>query len=72
MTEHHQSLAATETDTAPPSGKWGDVWRQFTSHRGAMAGGIFFVFIVLAVIIGPSLWTIEPTYIDIRGRLRWA
>jgi len=68
MTEHHQSLAATETDTAPPSGKWGDVWRQFTSHRGAMAGGIFFVFIVLAVIIGPSLWTIEPTYIDIRAR----
>ena len=45
-----------------------DVWGQFTSHKGAMAGLFVFSFIVLAVIFGPYLHTIDPTYSDFRAR----
>lgn len=44
---------------------WGDVWQQFRKHRLAMLGSIVFGFIILAVIIGPYIWTVDPEYIDI-------
>lgn len=64
------------TDTAPmkeeayrpPRSQWWDVWDQFSTHRGALIGTIVFFTIVFAVLIGPYLWTIEPTFIDIRAR----
>ncbi len=52
----------------PPRSQWRDVWDQFKHHKGALVGGIFFLLIVVAVFIGPFLWTIDPTYIDIRAR----
>ena len=52
----------------PPRNQWLDVWDQFRSHRGALAGGIIFVLIVLAVFLGPFVWPHDPTYIDIRSR----
>ncbi|WP_417279407.1 ABC transporter permease [Celeribacter sp.] len=63
----------TDTTTLPvheekPRNQWWDVWDQFKTHKGAMAGLIFFVFIVLAVYLGPFLWTIDPSHIDIRAR----
>ncbi len=45
-----------------------NVWRQFKTHKGAMAGTIVFSTIVLAVVFGPLIWTIDPSYIDIRAR----
>lgn len=48
--------------------QWWDVWDQFKTHKGALFGAAVFLFIVLAVTIGPLLWTIEPTFIDIRAR----
>lgn len=48
--------------------QWWDVWDQFKTHKGAMAGLIFFISIVLFVMVGPWLWHIDPTYIDIRAR----
>ena len=50
------------------SSQWGDVWDQFKTHRGALIGSIVFVIIVFGVIVGPFLWTIDATYIDIRAR----
>ena len=47
---------------------WGDVWRQFRMHRGAMAGVAVFAFILLAVIFGPYLHSIDPQFLDIRAR----
>jgi len=47
---------------------WGDVWRQFRAHRGAMAGSAVFLFIVLGVTIGPYIHTIDPQYLDMRAR----
>ncbi|MCY3877643.1 MAG: ABC transporter permease [Rhodobacteraceae bacterium] len=54
--------------TAPPSSQWNDVWHQFKSHRGALVGCLFFVFILLTVAFGPMVWSIDPQYIDIRAR----
>ena len=54
-------------ETAPHS-QWHDVWRQFRAHRGALAGMAVFVFIIAAVFLGPLIWTIDATYIDIRAR----
>ncbi len=54
--------------SAPPSSQWRDVWDQFKHHKGALIGGGFFLFIVLAVFLGPLFWTIDATFIDIRSR----
>lgn len=48
--------------------QWRDVWRQFRSHRGAMVALVLFVGTILFVAIGPYLWTIDPTYVDIGAR----
>ncbi|SMX34004.1 ABC transporter permease [Actibacterium lipolyticum] len=65
------------TDTAPqiteeafrrPRNQWWDVWDQFRTHKGALVGFIIFITIMVAVLIGPYLWTIDPGYIDIRAR----
>ena len=50
------------------SSQWQDVWDQFKTHTGALIGSIVFVIIVFGVIVGPFLWTIDATYIDIRAR----
>ena len=39
---------------------WGDVWRQFRKHKGALTGMIVFAFITLAVFIGPYIYNIDP------------
>ena len=54
--------------STPPRSQWLDVWGQFRRHKGAMAGGIIFFTIVAAVFLGPFVWTIEATHIDIRAR----
>mgnify|MGYP001128771259 FL=1 len=54
--------------TLPARSQWRDVWDQFKHHRGAMFGAGFFVFILLFVTVGPLLWHIDATYIDIRAR----
>ena len=55
-------------DDVPARNQWWDVWDQFKTHKGAVFGACFFIFVVLAVYIGPYLWTIEATYIDVRAR----
>lgn len=47
---------------------WGDVWSQFTSHKGAMVGAAFFSLIVLAVLFGPYIHTLDPQLLDIRSK----
>lgn len=39
---------------------WADVWRQFRRHKGAMAGLGTFIFISLAVIVGPFVYPYDP------------
>jgi peptide/nickel transport system permease protein len=47
---------------------WLDVWHQFRSHKGAMAGVGVFAFIVLAVLLGPYIHDIDPQYLDYRSK----
>jgi len=51
-------------DLRPPRSQWRDVWDQFRTHKGAMAGGFVLLFLVLFVLIGPMIWRIDPTFID--------
>ena len=48
--------------------QWADVWDQFKTHRGAVIGMAFFVFICLAVLLWPYLWTLDSNFIDIRSK----
>ncbi|WP_022707755.1 ABC transporter permease [Paracoccus zeaxanthinifaciens] len=57
-----------EPEIVQTRSQWRDVWRQFRSHRGAMVALAIFVFIILFVSVGPLLWSIDPTYVDIRAR----
>jgi peptide/nickel transport system permease protein len=52
----------------PARSQWLDIWDQFKVHKGALIGMLFFLFILVFVIIGPLIWPIDPTYIDIRAR----
>ena len=59
---------ADEGPLEPPRSQWVDVWQQFTRHKGAMMGGAFLVFITLAVLAGPWIWTLDPQTLDIRNK----
>lgn len=61
-----QPLDTHDNDAA--RNQWWDVWNQFKTHKGAVMGATFFIFVILAVYLGPFLWTIDPTYIDVRAR----
>ena len=54
--------------STPARSPWRDLWDQLRLHPGAMLGGAVFLFIVLAVFLGPLFWSIDATYIDIRAR----
>jgi peptide/nickel transport system permease protein len=60
-------LEPVKRDTSARS-QWWDVWDQFKTHKGALFGAAVFLFILLAVTLGPLVWTLEPTFIDIRAR----
>lgn len=47
---------------------WRDVWVQFRAHRGAMVGAIVFFSIVLLVLVGPFIHTLDPQYPDYKVR----
>lgn len=51
-----------------PRNQWLDVWDQFRNHKGAMVGAVVFGLILTGVLIGPLLWHLDPSYIDIRAR----
>ena len=52
----------------PHRSLWYDVWAQFRTHRGALVGVTVFTLIVLAVVVGPYLHTVDPTYLDYRAK----
>ncbi len=44
---------------------WGDAWVQFRRNKLAMFGLVILVGLILFILIGPSLYTTDPKYIDI-------
>jgi len=43
---------------------WGDAWRRFKKHRLAMFGSVVIIFLILAVLVGPSVWTVDRDALD--------
>ena len=66
-TDPYAALQDKEPPKAPRS-QWKDVWDQFKHHKGALLGGGFLIFITLAVILGPYIWTVDPQKLDIRNK----
>ncbi len=65
-----QAIAALQDKgpLAPPRSQWLDIWDQLKRHKGAMIGGFFLIFITLAVLVGPYIWTLDPQKLDIRNK----
>ncbi|MDP5084010.1 MAG: ABC transporter permease [Yoonia sp.] len=61
-----QELAPLKVEK--PRNQWLDVWDQFKSHKGAMAGLIFLIFITLFCAFGPLLWNVDPGKLDVRNK----
>jgi peptide/nickel transport system permease protein len=72
MTESAQGQTPAVDITAPADLKhrslWLDVWHQFRSHKGAMAGVTVFALIIAAVLVGPYIHDIDPQYLDYRAK----
>ena len=47
---------------------WADVWSQFRTHSGALAGVAVFSIILLSVLVGPFFYDTDPKYLDMRAR----
>lgn len=45
-----------------------EIWAQFRKHTGGVIGLAVFLFILIAVFIGPYIHTIDPNKIDIRAK----
>ncbi len=67
MTDISASESKPET-IEKPRNQWLDVWDQFRSHKGAMAGLIFLVFITVFCAFGPMVWDVDPGKLDIRNK----
>mgnify|MGYP003863037593 CR=1 FL=1 len=59
---------SNQSPLAPPRSQWLNIWDQLKKHKGALMGGGFLVFITLAVLLGPYVWTLDPQKIDYRAR----
>ncbi len=70
MSDPLANLPLTETAVRTPQARsqWWDVWDQFKTHRGAVWGGGFLIFITLFVLLGPFVWPVDGTALDIRSR----
>ncbi len=66
MTDAAQTILP---EAAPkPRSQWLDVWAQFRTHKGAVFGLGFLIFITLFATLGPVLWRVDPGALDIRNK----
>lgn len=47
-----------------PRSQWLDIWDQFRTHKGAMFSSLVFITILLVVVFGKYIWTIDYAYND--------
>ena len=57
-------ISGTEAFQRPARSLWRDAWFQFRRHRLAMVGLFTLVFIVVATLVGPYVWTLPTNDID--------
>jgi peptide/nickel transport system permease protein len=61
-------LTAADAPIMAHRSLWDDVWRKYSSHKGALVGTAIFFVIIIAVLIGPYIHTLDPQLIDIRAK----
>jgi peptide/nickel transport system permease protein len=44
---------------------WGDAWAQFRRNKLSMLGLFILVILILVCLVGPLIYTTDPTYIDV-------
>ncbi|WP_328805745.1 ABC transporter permease [Sabulicella rubraurantiaca] len=49
---------------------WQEAWRRFRKHRLAVVSALILVMLVLAVLVGPFVWTVPIDEIDFTARLQ--
>ena len=57
-----------QTAPRPPRSQWWDVWDQFKTHKGAIVGLTVFTLILIVILLGPFVWRVDPTFVDLRAR----
>lgn len=68
MTDVATNTIKGDDPVRPHRSLWSDVWRQFKVHRGGLLGVAVFSFIVLAVVFGPFIHTIDPQFLDYKNK----
>lgn len=58
------AAAPAAAPLAKPRSLRRDIWDQFKTHKGAMAGLVVLTLLVLFVIVGPFLWRINPAFVE--------
>lgn len=61
----HTAVRRELSDTGRQRSFWGDAWGQFRHSRLAMLGLALLLTIILAVLLGPWLYPVDPKAIDI-------
>ncbi|HVY42736.1 MAG TPA: ABC transporter permease [Hyphomicrobiaceae bacterium] len=67
--------SSTEAGTLLPARRerhyspWLDAWRRFRRHRLAVASSFVLMAMVLAILVGPWIWTVPINEIDFTARL---
>ena len=51
-----------------PRSQWLDVWGQFRTHKGAVLGLGFLIFITLFCTVGPLIWDVDAGKLNIRNK----
>jgi peptide/nickel transport system permease protein len=64
ITSSNVSRLDLDNHLQKPRTLWGDAWRQFRKHKLAMLAGIVLLSIVLMVVVGPFVYTVDPENID--------
>lgn len=62
--------APAPTRLRPPRSPWRDVWDQFSTHKGALAGLAVLILILIFCFLGPLVWPHDPITPNIRARFR--
>ncbi|MXZ56665.1 MAG: ABC transporter permease [Gammaproteobacteria bacterium] len=64
LAQANQSIQEAREHPSP----WMIVWIALRNHKGAMVGAGVFTVIVLGVLLGPFIYTVDPQFTDIEAR----
>ncbi len=64
------TASAPSAATRPRVSPWEEAWRRFRKHRLAVASAVVLSLIILAVLVGPLVWTVPIDEINFGAQLQ--